>query len=332
MMEQSISHSPIISPYIRLFNTVRNSIYDENQNNNASSDTLQVFIDSEAVNELLCSPEELIKVLAYYTEFSIAKHTGHFECYRLLHQIIHTNDGILLNYDIKALAILKERTPGYKLSNLATVDEIKTPSAKILYNLCSEYSFKGEFQFTPEQLKEIFNVKYTIAILTERILKPAKQLLDEMYRVGESHVTFDFKSNRSATGNGARTISIDFQIKERFWDDYLEYKKEERTLKIKRIIADNFIYNSNIINEQISYMDCYQINSLHTRINSLDSHPDRNSLSTSDILRHILVVEYGIRTDKVPAQEDLFKRPPTPREYKEEQIRKRKKELAAKRK
>lgn len=319
------------SPYIQLFNLVKNSIYDETICKNAKENTLQVFIDAEAMDK--CTPsDDFMKALEYYAEFSITKHELNFECYKLLHRVIHTADGILLNYDTEALAILKSRATGYKLSNISTVDAIKTPSAKVLYNLCCEYSFQGDFQFTPEQLKELFNVKYTIAILTERILKPAKQLLDEMYRTGESHVTFDFKSNRSATGNGARTISVDFKIRERFFEDYLEYTKEERTLKIKRIIADNFIYNSNIINEQINYMDCYQINNLYKRINSLSSHPDSNSLAPSDILRHILIVEYGIRTDKVPAAEDLFKRPPTPREYKEEQIRKRKRELAAKRK
>lgn len=327
-MKQSIPNIQINSPYIQLFNIVRKSIYDETFCKNAKGDTLQVFIDIETMKRLYNSPEDFKKALEYYSEFSIMKHSSYCECYKLIHRIIQTDDGTLLNYDTKALSLLKARTSGYKLTNIATVESIKTPSAKILYSLCCEYSFSGKFQFTPEQLKEIFNVKYPIAILTERILRPAKQLLDEMYSEGQSHVTFDFKPNRSATGNGARTRSVDFQIRERFWEDYLEYTKEERTLTIKRIIADNFIYNNNIINEQINYMDCYQINSLYTRIASLNSHPDRNSLPTSDILRHILIVEYGIRTDKVPAAEDLFKLPPTPREYKEEQIRKRKKEIA----
>lgn len=328
-------HSVMGSPYNRFFNIVRQYIFEKSLSENSETgEYVEVLIDMETINKHFTSIVELQVATEYCTDFSLSKLSKEdFEIHKLLFKsIFNPEDGLSLYFNKSILLVLQNNKKGYSIANSNTLKLLKTASAQLIYNWCCKKSCYGQFSFTPEQLKELFSVNYLMANLSDRILKPAKEQLDDLYATGESHLTFDYTGIRSATGHGAKTVLVDFKIRNRFFESYLEAVKSEHLATIKMIINDNFIYNGNIINAQIDYMDCYQIDSLYNRITDLSSHPDINISPASDIIRHILLFKYGVRADKIPAIADMFTLPPTPRQYKEAQIAKRKKEIASKKK
>lgn len=218
-------------------------------------------------------------------------------------------DGLHLKFNpdvMKAYFIQKE---GYSLLDYSTMRFIDNRSAYVFYELCCKWRRAGFFEFTPEQMKERFQVKYDANKLSDRIIKPAYEKLKDLYENGKSDICFEVESNRSGRGRGGKLISWKFLIVTKDSAHRKELDQRDYLKNLDSFFAREIPMKRLIIMEQIKQMPFDKLWELHIRIEKLKAGELDSKADKVRYICSILLQGYGINPNMVPDSADLFKIP-----------------------
>lgn len=227
----------------------------------------------------------------------------------LIGQASLLHDGLHLKFNPDVMQAYLIQKEGYSLLDYSTMRFIDNRAAYVFYELCCKWRRMGFFEFTPEEMRVRFQVKYDANKLSDRVIKPAYEKLKELFDQGKSDVHFEVEANRSGRGRGGKLVRWKFLVvtkdalrKQEM--DQREYLKDletffERELPTKRLV----------IMDQIRKMSFEALWELQIRIEKLKS----GELSTKqDKVRYIcsiLLQGFGINPNMVPKEDELFKIP-----------------------
>lgn len=206
------------------------------------------------------------------------------------------NKGLEVSISRDVLPYLYELTRRFTVLDATVVMTLASKFSQRFYEWCCQWRSVGQFEFTPDALRDVLMIKTKTGDVKIYVLEVAQAELLKMYEDGISDLYFTYTEERSGRGRGGSVKRWLFKIHTKKKEVAQERAKNEDVVFVMRFLAQIFGQGSPLIDQALEALKTHEnVKSFANRADELQTSGklDRTK-SKPGYIRSILQKEFGL--------------------------------------
>ena len=204
--------------------------------------------------------------------------------------------GIEIKVSSYVLPYLHELTKRFTVLDATVVMTLASKFSQRFYEWCCQWRSVGQFDFTPDELRDLLMIKTKTGDLKIYVLEVAQAELMKMYEDGISDIYFTYTEERGGRGRGGSVRRWIFKIHTKKKEVAQERAKNEDVIFVMRFLGQIFGKDSPLIDQALEALKTHEnVKIFAERADELQSSGklDRTK-NKPGYIRSILQKEFGL--------------------------------------
>jgi len=166
--------------------------------------------------------------------------------------------GIEIKVSSYVLPYLHELTKRFTVLDATVVMTLASKFSQRFYEWCCQWRSVGQFDFTPDVLRDLLMVKTKTGDLKIHVLEVAKAELMKMYEDGISDLYFTYSEERGGRGRGGSVKKWTFKIHTKKKEVAQERAKNEDVVFVIRFLGQIFGKDSPLVDQALEALRTHE--------------------------------------------------------------------------